>query len=287
LVVGAVQKFGHLSEDPGGLEDSMSTKLVRVRTTHCVVVLAVTFVALSVPRVLTAQPGIDQCPEPDLPLADSASSAMWFGAPYVPFELDSAVWAIMRLSSYYHPSKRQAMRELVERYGGPMVAKAFLDIIDHAAPYFIWSEDRAHAAYFYGEMHHDYPEFLPLAPLPALLVQPHYDDELKAGLTRATRHFEELSHETDLALSTVLCQTAFHVRPFVHASQDIAGPGSPTELDWYSRARFLLRATVIALVARPGGMEIIERYLATETNPALAEAIRGWAANPPPLPLGY
>jgi hypothetical protein len=246
--------------------------------TYSVALLAVTFMELCLQRSLIAQPGIDQCPVPDLPIADSAIYAMRYGVPDQPFELDSAVWAITRISTYFDPTSREEIQGLVERYGAPMLAKSFLEIISLGAPYFVRSDDRRQVAVFYGQMHRDYPEFLPLAPLPDLLLKHYYHDEVKVGLVLAMTYIEETSHEANLALSTVLCQTAFHVRPFVHASSDIATPTSTRELGWYSTARTLLIATVQALAARPGGMEIIERHLAQETNPALANAIRGWAA---------
>jgi hypothetical protein len=241
-----------------------------------VVLLAVTFMKLSLPGVVTAQAGFDQCPEPELPLADSAVYAMEFGVPDPPFELDSAVLAMARAFEEHPASARQGMHELVEQYGGRMVAKSLLNVIMHGAPYAVQSENRAAAAWIYGTMHRDYPEF-PLTPLPVLLVMDRYDDELKNGLAWATTYFEETSLETNVALSTVLCQTAFHVRPFVNAQSDIELPAG--DAHWYAYAILLLRATVRALVVRPGGLEVIERHLAKETNAVLADAIRRWAAN--------
>lgn len=244
--------------------------------TYSVVLLAVTFVKLSLPELVTAQAGFDQCPEPELPLADSALYAMLFGVPDPPFELDSAVLAITQEFEGDTAYVRQGMRELVEQYGGRMVAKSFLQVIMYGAPYAVWSEDRQAAATYYGTMHRDYPEF-PLTPLPALLVNDRYDDVVKLGLAWATTLFEEASPETNLALSTVLCQTAFHVRPFVKAQSDIEPPN--LGVLWYGYAKLLLRMTIRALVVRPGGIEVIERHLAKETNAVLADAIRGWAAN--------
>jgi hypothetical protein len=228
-----------------------------------------------------AQGGAQVCPFPKFEASQELADSL-LGAGRLAPETKSYLLDFLLDTDNPMPADT-ALGIAVAEYGGPEVT-AWLLVLVYASPISgLGPYVRGKAAALYGVYHRLYPQYAPAAVLPALLTNTQYPDEVREGLVKAVRYVDSEPGLSE-ALSLVLCQAAFHVRPFVHRPVDL-WYGGPNEMHWYRSALSLLEQVVYTLVIRPGGREIIDQYLRSEANEHLVRKVREWADNPQAVPF--
>lgn len=233
------------------------------------------------PQPLMAQAGLEACAPSPMPAEEDVFDS-FMPSSELPEELKTFFWEY-----FLDPDIRSADSVLafaVGRFGGPEVAGTLLYFIRSREQSGIGDYVRHQAGAAYGLFHTLYPKYAPSAPIAVLLTDAEYADRVKHGLVVGTVYVEEDSPEISLALGTLLCQTALHVRPFVRDQRDLNISDRARRLEWHESAVQLLRKVVYTLALRPGGEHIIREYLSRETNEVLIERVRWWADNPDDTP---
>lgn len=197
---------------------------------------------------------------------------------------DEASWYLSDyLLTHSNPERADlALQYAVDEYGGTAVTYWLVRFISShpvsgTGAYFRWK-----AAALYGFYHSLYPQFAPATLLPAMMANPRNPDEVREGFVLAARYMDTDPDLTE-ALSALLCQTAFHLRPFVHRPSDFYS-GRNT-MHWHRSALSLFEELVYTLAVRPGGRDVIDAYLETEPNKEIVRQVREWAENPCILPM--
>ncbi len=209
----------------------------------------------------------------------------------VPSSLDTLLYEAVA-PRYHHPEIRPLLRRAVEQYGARNVAASLLGLIEGGLmpPAFgsrLGTYPQNLAAAVYGLAHSMYPDSIPLGVLVSRLTSsrrlPELPDKVKEGILFGLQYRRVPTEEMLRALEGVLCQTAYHLRPFLrHLPWE-----EPRRSDvprWFTDAVLLLNSTVATLMTHPEGDDVLSEFLRTEEDEALKAAVQEMMADPDTLP---
>lgn len=230
------------------------------------------------------QGGKPSCAMPVLGWANAELDSMLWLLPNRPTELHWLLYDATRVQAEPEPVP-QILRDATRRHGASAVAVALLGIVFRGYPGEpVADADRAQAAVAYGVLHALYPDSVPVSILIGLLARNEFSDELRGGLVLGAHYAGAESPALLATLRAVLCQAAYHVRPFVEDSSDLELFGSRSRLSWYLDAVILLQVSVNTLALKQGGAEVIGEFVAVEANPVIRNQVAKWAENPSSAP---
>lgn len=221
--------------------------------------------------------GFPDCVTPSIPEADSVFLALW-SSRRTDVELDSIL--VPALQENVHSIDWAGFLAHVSSvYGVRNVAISLLRLAREEN--LVYAGDpvqRGRAAMAYGVLSAQEPDSAPSLALMAMLLDQTLSDELRRGVVLGLSQVKQSPAGLVDALSSVVCQTSWHLRPFVRNPSEIRSFAPGNRLHWHYTAVRLLDDAVTVLALTPGSREAIEQQLRMETNPFIADQIRIWAA---------